>query len=135
MEVEVKASLSEMAQHSGLSLERWAAFSLDQQVLMIANEMYRAAKLEAPEDRERQRSAYERTLQLTDLTVQVSRRRALRRELLRWRDLVAALYIAPGGDPAAHTAALRALLRLTPEASKQLPLLARAQWQQPTRDR
>jgi hypothetical protein len=114
-----------MAQHTGLSLQRWSAFSLHQQVLMIANEMNRAAKLKAPKDRERLRSAYERTLQLTDLTVQVSRRRALRRELLRWRDLVAALYVAPGADPVAHTAAFRALLRLTPETSKQLPLLAR----------
>ena len=113
-----------MAQHAGLSPERWAAFSLDQQVLMIANEMNRAGKLMAPADRERLRSAYERMLQLADLTVQVSSRRALRRELLRWRDLVAALYVAPGPDPAAHAEVFRALLQLTPEASKQLSLLA-----------
>ena len=108
-----------MGQHAGLSPERWAAFSLDQQVLMIANEMNRAAKLMAPGDRERLRNAYERILQLTDLTVEVNARRALRRELLRWRDLLAALYVAPASDPAAHAAAFRALLRLTPEASKQ----------------
>ena len=87
---------------------------------MIANEMNRAGKLMAPADRSRLRSAYERTLQLTDLTVQGSIRRAFRRELLRWRGLVAALYVAPDADPAAHTAAFRTLLRLTPEASKQL---------------
>jgi hypothetical protein len=86
---------------------------------MIANEMNRAAKLMAPGDRERLRNAYERILRLTDLTVEVNARRTLRRELLRWRDLVAALYIAPAADPAAHAAAFRALLRLTPEASKQ----------------
>ena len=28
-----------MTQHASLTLERWAAFSRDQQVLMIANEM------------------------------------------------------------------------------------------------
>ncbi len=110
-----------MGQHAGLSPERWAAFSLDHQVLMIANEMNRAAKLMAPSDRERLRTAYERILQLTDLTVEVNGRRTLRRELLRWRDLVAALYVAPASDPAAHAAAFRALLRLTPEASKQAP--------------
>ena len=47
-----------MSQHAGLSPERWAAVSLDQQVLMSANEMSRAAKLMAPTDRERLRSAY-----------------------------------------------------------------------------
>ncbi|HBH03577.1 MAG: hypothetical protein A2W08_16160 [Candidatus Rokubacteria bacterium RBG_16_73_20] len=109
-----------MTHHAGLSRTRWAAFAPDQQVLMIANEMNRAAKLTAPGDRERLRSAYARALQLTDLTVEGSVRRALRRELLRWRDLVAALYLAPAAEPAAHAAAFRALLRLTPEASKQL---------------
>ena len=114
-----------MSQHAGLSPERWAAFSLDQQVLMIANEMNRAAKLMAPADRERLRTAYERILQLADLTVQVADRAALRRELLRWRDLVAGLYVAAAPDPPSHATALRALLRMTAEASKQLPLLLR----------
>src|SRR3989449_11634574 len=52
-----KEDLSKMNQHAGLSPERWAAFSLDQQVLMIANEMNRAAKLMAPADRERDRKS------------------------------------------------------------------------------
>ena len=112
-----------MTQHTGLSLERWATFSLDQQIVMIANEMNRAGKLMAAADEDRRRSAYERMLQLTDLTVQLRPRRALRRELLRWRDLVAALYIAPTGDPPGHGAAFRALLRLSPEASRQLPFV------------
>ena len=112
-----------MTQHAGLSPERWARFSPTQRVLMIANEMNRATKLMAAADRLRLRGAYERVLQLADLTVQTSDRRALRRELLRWRDLVAALYILPTGDPAGHAAALHALLRLTPEAASQLPHL------------
>ena len=112
-----------MIQHAGLSPERWARFSPAQRVLMIANEMNRATKLMAAADRLRLRDAYERVLQLADLTVQTSDRRALRRELLRWRDLVAALYILPVGDAAGHTAALHALLRLTPEAARQLPHL------------
>ena len=33
-----------MTQHANLSAERWARFSLDQQVLMIANEMHRIAR-------------------------------------------------------------------------------------------
>lgn len=111
-----------MAAHAGLAPERWATFSRDQQVLMIANEMNRAAKLTAPTDRERLRNAYARVLQLADLTVGGASRASFRRELLRWRDLVAALYLAPAADPVAHATVLRALLLLTPVASQQLPL-------------
>ncbi len=41
-----------MTQHAGLTAERWAAFTLDPQILMIGNEMNRAAKLMGPSDRE-----------------------------------------------------------------------------------
>ncbi|HEX3555356.1 MAG TPA: hypothetical protein VIA62_19195 [Thermoanaerobaculia bacterium] len=34
-----------MTQHASLSPERWAAFSRDQQILMIGNEMNRATRL------------------------------------------------------------------------------------------
>ena len=105
-----------MTQHASLSPERWSKFTLDQQVLMIGNEMNRAARWMNPEDRRDLELAYERILRLVDLTVEVNSRRALRRELLRWRDLIAELYIRPEGDPAAHTAAFRALLLFTPAA-------------------
>ena len=111
-------------QHASLSPERWASFSLDQQILMIANEMNRAGKLMGPQDRDRLAPAYERVLNLTDLTVHVQPRPSFRREMLRWRDLIAALYISEHPDPAAHAAAFRALLRFTPEASKQLAALS-----------
>ncbi len=109
-----------MAQHASLTLDRWLTFSFDQRILMIANEMHRAAKLTAPGDRERLLNAYERVLALTDLTIQAPGRRAVRRELLRWRDLVAERYIAPDADPPAHDALLTCLLRLTPAAALQL---------------
>ena len=107
-------------QHAALSPERWGGFSLDAQILMIANEMNRAAKLMSPGEHERRRNGYERVLRLVDLTIEVQRRRPLRRELLRWRDLAAALYVGAAPDPAAHRAALRCLLRFTPQASRQL---------------
>src|SRR5947207_15500376 len=113
-----------MTQHAGLTTARWAAFTLDQQILMIGNELNRAAKLVEPSDRERLRSAYARVLALTDLTVQCQRRRTLRRELLRWRDLIASLYLGEAGGPARHAAAFRCLLRFTPMAARQIPLLA-----------
>lgn len=112
-----------MTQHASLSPERWSSFTLDQQVLMIGNEMNRAGKLMGPFDRDRRRSAYERVLNLTDLTIRVQHKKALRREVLRWRDLAAELYIADDPVPAQHAAAFRALLQLTPESSKQIPLL------------
>lgn len=109
-----------MTQHAELSGERWAHFGLDRQLLMIANEMNRATQLMSPDDERSRRLAYERVLRLADLTVEVNARRSLRRELLRWRDLVAELYISSTADPSAHRSALRALLQLTPTTHAQL---------------
>ena len=112
-----------MTQHASLTPERWARFDLEQQVLMIANEMNRAAKLLAPSDGERLRACYERILALVDLTVQVEDRPSRRRELLRWRDLVAAMLISETADAQAHAEAFRCLLRFTPAASAQIPFV------------
>ena len=109
-----------MAQHASLTLDRWLTFSFDQRILMIANEMHRAAKLTAPGDDERRRHAYERVLALTDLTIQAPSRPAARRELLRWRDLVAELYVRAQVDTPTHARLLTCLLRFTPEAARQL---------------
>lgn len=112
-----------MTQHAGLSVERWAAFSRDQRILMIANEMHRAAKLARADDRPRLRNGYERVLQLVDLTVRVERHRSFIRELLRWRELVAEMYIGDRPQPEAHERLLRCLLFFTPVAARQIPEL------------
>lgn len=112
-----------MSQHANLSPERWSAFSLDQQILMIGNEMNRAKRLIDLRDIPGLRLAYERVLRLVDLTVEVQRRSTLRRELLRWRDLIAELYIDPEPDPAEHRAAFRSLLLFTPVAAEQIPFV------------
>ena len=111
------------SQHASLTAERWAGFTLDQQILMIANELHRGGKLLDPEHRERLRNTYERVLRLADLTIEVHSKPTLRRELLRWRDLVAFLYVSPGAPAAEHRAALRCLLRFTATASRQIPLV------------
>lgn len=85
--------------------------------------MQRAAKLWRPFDRGRLRNSYERILNLADLTIAVHLRAGLRRELLRCRDLIAALYVAEAPRFESHRAAFRCLLRFTPEASKQIPLV------------
>jgi hypothetical protein len=52
----------------------------------------------------------------------VQQKRTLRRELLRWRDLVAAIY-AGHADAPTHGAAFRALLCFTPAAYRQIPYM------------
>jgi len=88
---------------------------------MIANEMNRAMRLIRRDERASLQRAYERVLRLVDLTVITNARRGLRRELLRWRDLVAELYVSPDTDALAHARAFRCLLQLTPAASRQIP--------------
>ncbi|HYN22623.1 MAG TPA: hypothetical protein VE078_16810 [Thermoanaerobaculia bacterium] len=90
---------------------------------MIGNEMNRAARWTRPEDRTSLELAYERVLRLVDLTVEVHNRRTLRRELLRWRDVIAELYTRPEADPPAHAAAFRTLLLFTPVAAQQIPFV------------
>ena len=114
-----------MTQHASLTPERWALFDLDRQILMIANEMNRASGLFAPASRPSLQRTYERVLRLVDLTIATRTRKGLRRELLRWRDLIAALYIAPQPARESHAAAFRCLLQLTPVAAKQIPHVLR----------
>ncbi len=112
-----------MSQHASLSPERWARFSLDQQVLMIGNEMNRASQWRTEEDWPSLQRLYERVLRLVDLTVEVQKKPTFRRELLRWRDLIAALYIGSGPNPQEHATAFRSLLLLTPTAARQIPFV------------
>lgn len=112
-------------QHASLSVERWRGFGLDQQILMIANEMNRAGQLTLAGDEQRRRHAYERVLKLVDLTVEANPARGLRRELLRWRDLAAELYLADRPEAERHRAAFKCLLLFRPESAKQIPFLIR----------
>lgn len=110
-------------QHRTLSPERWATFAPDQQLLMIANEMNRAGQLFGGGDDDLLRRSLERVLALADLTATTTPRRALRIELLRWRDLVAALYVSEAPPRAEFREAFRALLLLSPAAALQIPHL------------
>ncbi len=115
-------------QHANLTADRWARFSFAQQVLMIGNEMNRGLFQLERSAWDSARGSYERVLNLVDLTVALPLSRSRRRELLRWRDLVAALYVERTPAVDAHVEAFRCLLRLTPESSRQvaeLPRLAR----------
>lgn len=113
-------------QHASLTPERWARFPFAQQILSIAAEMQRATSSMSPEHADTLRNCYERVLRLTDLSIQCADRRARRRELLLWRDLIAELYVAPRPDPSAHSQAFRALLLFTPESARQIPFVTLA---------
>jgi len=109
-----------VTQHTGLTIDRWVTFPLDQQILMIANEMNRGSRLARERDWGRLEHGYARVLQLVDLTVACRPRGSLLRELLRWRDLVAELYVAGAPDPVAHDGLFRCLLYFTPTAAQQI---------------
>lgn len=115
--------MSAPRQHAGLSRERWAAFGYDQRILMIANEVHRTARLIELGAWDRVHAGLERVLRLTDLTIECASSRGRRRELLRWRDLVAALYIQERPDPDQHESMFRCLLLFTPTAFQQTAVL------------
>lgn len=83
-----------MGQHSGLTQDRWSSFSTGQQILMIGNEMNRAKGLFSPMDKKGLALCYERVIYLTNLTIQSTLNKGLRKELLRWRNLITEVYIS-----------------------------------------
>lgn len=111
------------SQHADLSEAAWRRYTLDQQILSIAAEMYRGRKRLLVGDLPEVKLGYERVLNLTDLTVAVNAMRGLRRELLRWREILGALYVAPTPALADHDAALGVLLTFSPAAFAQRPYL------------
>jgi hypothetical protein len=113
-----------MTQHASLDAERWSRFDLDQQILMIGNEMNRVAAAIGSGHVDARRLGYERVLRLTDLTARGPLRPTFRRELLRWRDLVAGLYVREEAAAEEHRQAFRTLLRFRPLAARQVELLA-----------
>lgn len=115
-----------MTQHATLTQNRWSSFSTPQQILMIANEMNRAKNLFSPLDSRGLLLCYERVLLLTDLTIQSSSRRGLRKELLRWRDYAAQEYLllTEGNfDRSRHLKLFKSLLLFNPESASQIAYL------------
>ncbi len=55
--------------HTGLTSDKWETFSIDKQILMIANEMNRAKNWIEKQDFEKVSHSYERAFELIDLTV------------------------------------------------------------------
>lgn len=108
-------------QHRSLTPEYWSRFTRAQQVLMIANEMNRASKLFDPDSRAALLGCYSRVLALADLTASMPHSKGFRRELLRFREMVGAQYIATEPDAGTHGELFYALLTFTPESFQQVP--------------
>ncbi|MFN7975750.1 MAG: hypothetical protein U0166_25985, partial [Acidobacteriota bacterium] len=105
-----------------MSPERWAALPYPRQILTIAADMHRASSLFGPGDGHRLRRTYESVLANVDLTVPCSRAGRLR-ELLRFREVIASLWVATDPDRAEHRRALYCLLGFTAESFRQAPYL------------
>lgn len=84
--------------HKNLDSQKWATFPIDRQIFMIANELQRLLTcikndIGFPTQKERIECAFE----LVDLTISVQKG-TFRYELLRWREVFAALYLLDEED-------------------------------------
>lgn len=98
--------------HTHLTSEKWKSFSLDNQILMIANEINRAKNWIEKKDFKKVSNCYERAFELIDLTVDCSKNKNFIRELLRYRELLATEYIQKVDNPKTNLGLLRVLLTL-----------------------
>lgn len=82
-----------LKQHKNLTLDRWNKFTHTQKILMIGNELNRAKGWLRKSDYSEVKNCYERCFELLDLTIETTRRKGELKELLRFREKLAELYI------------------------------------------
>ena len=105
--------------HKGMTLEKWATLPASKQVLNIASELGRAESMAHSGLGEALKASLERVLELVDLTVEVNlKNHGFVREMLRFRELVAGIYVGPLSKPSAgeFKSLTKALLSLEPGA-------------------
>lgn len=108
--------------HPNLTVERWSRYPVDQQILMIANEVSRLRNgFEGGAGEAESIETMDRLFELVDLTV-AKARPELRRELLRWRELCAELYITSikRWPPRPLDALFTALMQMTSGSARAL---------------
>lgn len=71
----------------------WHEFTRAQRILSIASELQRAKNMLAKDDCLEAKNAYERAFELLDLTISLVRSHSERYELLRFREMMAHLYL------------------------------------------
>ncbi len=84
--------------HAHLNPGKWATYSKTQQVLMISNELNRALNCLLGNHHSDAEKCYERAIELTDLTVEDERWNNGLKELLRFREGLAGLFLTPDID-------------------------------------
>jgi len=112
-----------MCEHDEWTLERWAQFSLDEQILRIANEMNSAIGSMGEPDVEHRQACYARALRWVDLTLGLGPRPGLCRELGLWRSVIADLHARAACEPETHRIAFMLLLQLRPALAHHVGLL------------
>lgn len=83
---------------------------------MIVNELQRAGNWIKKQDKEEAARAYERAFELVDLTAAFAKSRVFVKELLRWRELLAAEYSNKEYREKENGKLLTALISLNPDA-------------------
>ncbi len=106
--------------HKQLSEEKWFSYASGQQVLMIANELNRAANFIQKGQFNAVNMCYERAFELTDLTSSDPKWKGIGRELRRFRELLAEQYAADIKCHKINEMLYFGLLRLSPEAYRML---------------
>ncbi len=79
--------------HKTLTQERWNKLSKRDQILNIASELSRANNWLEEKDFETAKDCYERAFQLVDLTLNGDKWQNRRKELARFREVLAYLYL------------------------------------------
>ncbi len=114
------SSMLTLKHHKSLTVKRWAEFGFEHQVLMIANELNRAASSLKRNDPAEVRMCYERALELMQLTLCVTTGFNRLRELARAKEVLAGLYIAEKPQLQENSLLLNALVGLSPKAHSML---------------
>lgn len=97
-----------------MTSEKWNGYPRSQQILSIANEMNRAQNALLKGNLENAEHAWERAFELTDLTIEGSCATTLLKELLRFREMLGAVFVNP--DPSTHLKLMEAFIALDPGA-------------------
>ncbi len=106
-----------------LDADAWQRHDFPTQILMVANELNRAANALRRGDQEAAALAYARALELADLTAEANRQPNLLRELRRWRALAAEEYLNPRKTLATTQALLKTLLLFSGVSARQIPFV------------
>lgn len=84
--------------HKQLDSAKWFSFPIQQQILLIASELRRADHWIVKKDVQNTNLCYERAFELVDLTVADPKWKGGLRELLRFREALAELYVRAEKD-------------------------------------